>query len=87
MPEDAYGYWDSGSAPYASRISTASRTSSTASTLQLGALTDVLHGLGIFREDEKLVVIAALLGREVPSLRALRAAEAAELLVALGVPC
>jgi hypothetical protein len=80
MPEDEYGYWDSGPPSGGSPIRAA------ASNAQLSALTDVLHKMGIFHEDEKLLTVAALLGREISTLRALRVDEAETLLKMLGEP-
>ncbi|MDQ0076789.1 hypothetical protein [Arthrobacter oryzae] len=82
MPEDAYGYWDSGPARgggsgYLSTL--------TATNEQLRKLTDVLHNVGIIREDEKLLTISALLGREINNMRCIHHDEAEELLQQFGV--
>lgn len=76
MPEDAYGYWDSGTAGggggYLGNL--------TASNEQLGQLSDVLIHVGIIREEETLVTISALLGREINNMRCIYRAEAEDLL-------
>ena len=76
MPEDAYGYWDSGTVGggggYLGNL--------TASNEQLGQLSDVLIHVGIIREEEKLVTISALLGREINNMRCIYRAEAEDLL-------
>lgn len=79
MPEDAYGHWDSGSHSGSSPIRAA------ASNTQLGALTNVLYKMGIFSDNDKLLAVSELLGRQVSIFRGIRRDEADDLLALLGV--
>jgi hypothetical protein len=82
VPEDEYGYWDSGSGG-GSRARGLGQT--IASNEQLGKLTDVLHSLGIVRQDDKLQTLSALLEREITNMRCIHMDEAEDLLQRLGV--
>lgn len=79
MAEDAYGHWDSGSS------SGSSLAIAAAALAQLGALSDVLRRMGVFIEPENILILTELLGRQLPSLRALRADEAEDFLTMLGI--
>lgn len=76
MPEDAYGYWDSSPARGSGRGYPGNLTATNG---QLGKLSDVSHHVGVMREEEKLVTISALLGREINNLRCIHRDEAEEL--------
>ena len=57
-----------------------------ASNFQLGALTDVLHKLRILTDQDTLLTVSQLLGRDLAVLRAVRRDESGNLLARLTVP-